>query len=161
MRRSSRWIERARSIRATVDGDRGSAALEFIAVGLLLLVPLVYLVIALGAVQEQALGVEAGARHVARVVATSPDTRTAGDRADAVLRAVVEEYGLDRSQVAVSLACRPVGDECPAAGSTVVVEVRSRVALPFVPPILGLDRLISVPVQASAAQKVSRFGGSG
>lgn len=165
MRPSSRWTESARRIRGVVAGpvgdDVGSAALEFIAVGLLLLVPLVYLVIALGAVQEQSLGVETGARHIARVVATAPDSGAAAARADAVLRAVVEEYGLDRSRVGVSLTCRPVAAECPSAGSTVVVEVRTRVALPLVPPILGLDRIVSVPVEASAVQKVSRFRGSG
>ena len=48
--------------------DDGSAALEFILVGLVLLVPIVYLVIALGAIQGQALGVETGARQLARAI---------------------------------------------------------------------------------------------
>ena len=55
--------------------DDGSAALEFIAVGVILLVPLVYLIIALGAVQEQTLGVEAAARHTACLLYTSPSPR--------------------------------------------------------------------------------------
>ena len=48
--------------------ERGSAALEFILVGLILLVPLVYLVVSLGLIQGQSLGAEAGARHIARAV---------------------------------------------------------------------------------------------
>ena len=57
--------------------ERGSAALEFILVGMLLLVPLVYLIVSLGLIQGQSLGAEAGARHIARALSTaeSPDAR--------------------------------------------------------------------------------------
>lgn len=142
------------------DPERGSAALEFIIVGLILLVPLVYLVVALGLIQGQSLGAEAGARHIARAVSTAADAADAGDRADLVLESVVREYGLDRDQVSLSLTCRPAGGECPRAGATLVVTLRTTVALPLVPPVLGLDRLASIPLEASAAQKVSRFWGS-
>ncbi len=58
-------------------------------------------------------------------------------------------------------ACRssavPAGASCPEAGATLVVTVQTRVALPLVPPVLGLDRLASIPIEASAVQKVSRF----
>ncbi|MFT4219880.1 MAG: TadE family protein [Microbacterium sp.] len=161
MRRSSRWAEPWRRARAAASDDTGSAALEFIAVGVLMLVPLVYLVIALGAIQGQSLGAEAGARHVARAVATAADEDAATERADAVLRSVVAEYGIDPKRVRVSFTCRPAGGECPAAGATLVVTVSTEVALPLVPPVLGLDRVARVPVEASAAQKVSRFWGSG
>lgn len=152
MRRSSRSTD--------LTGDeRGSAPLEFILVGMLLLVPLVYLIVSLGLIQEQALGTEAGARHIARAVSTAPDADAARDRADVVLAAVVEEYGIDPASVDISLACVPSGAYCPEAGATLVVTVQARVALPLVPPILGLDRLATIPVEASAAQKVSRFWG--
>ena len=142
------------------DPDRGSAALEFILVGLILLVPLVYLVVALGLIQTQSLGAEAGARHIARTVSLAPDAATARVGADRVLASVVDEYGIDARSVDVAMECLPAGSSCPEAGSTVVVNVRTRVALPLVPPVLGLDRLASIPVEASAAQKVSRFWGS-
>ena len=87
--------------------DEGSAALEFIAVGVILLVPLIYLVIALGAIQEQTFGAEAAARHIARVIARAPDAATAADRSDAVLAGIVDEYGLDEDVVDVMLSCAP------------------------------------------------------
>ena len=161
MRRSSRWAELVSRLRAAAAGESGSAALEFIAGGVVLLVPLVYLVVALGMIQGQALGAEAGARHVARAVATAADAGAAAERADAVLRSVVEEYGMDAEGVDLALECRPTGAACPSAGATLVVTVRARVALPLVPPVLGLERMASVPVEASAAQKVSRFWGNG
>lgn len=141
-------------------GEEGSAALEFIVVGLLLLVPVVYLIVSLGLIQGQSLGIESGARHIARSVSTAPDAATAAARARQVLAAVVEEYGLDRDSVRIDLACRPTGGSCPEAGATVVVTLAAEVALPLVLPVLGLDRLATVPIEASAVQKVSRFWGA-
>ncbi|NJI60925.1 MULTISPECIES: TadE family protein [Microbacterium] len=140
--------------------DEGSAALEFITVGVILLVPLIYLVIALGAIQEQTFGAEAAARHIARVIARAPDAETAAERSDAVLAGIVGEYGLDEDAVDLTLACMPRSVECPSAGATVVVTVATRVRLPLVPEVLGLDRSTAVPVQAEAVQKVSRLWGA-
>lgn len=146
---------------AAGESERGSAALEFIVVGLLMLVPLVYLIAALASIQGQSLGAEAGARHIARAIATAADVDEAERRAEAVLASVVEEYRLDSEAVAVTLACRPAGAACPAAGATLVVTVRTTVTLPLVPPVLGLDRVASIPIEAVAVQKVSRRWGLG
>lgn len=156
MRRSSPSIDAA----AADDPERGSAALEFILMALVLLVPLVYLVVALGLIQGQSLGAEAGARHVARAVSTAVGEDDARARADRVLAAVVDEYGMDAASVDLSMTCAPAPSACPEPGATLVVTLRTRVALPLVPPVLGLDRLASIPVEASAAQRVSRFWGS-
>ncbi|MBW9093026.1 TadE family protein [Microbacterium jejuense] len=137
------------------DPERGSAALEFILIGLLLLVPLVYLVVALGLIQGQSLGAEAAARHIARAVSTATDAADARNRADAVLSAVAEEYGLD--DVGLSVECTPAGAACPRAGAALHVTVRTTVTLPLVPPVLGLDDLAAIPVEATSVQKVSRF----
>ena len=146
-----------RSNRSSDPDDAGSAALEFILVGMLLLVPLVYLIVSLGLIQGQSLGAEAGARHIARSLSTAENPDAARRSADLILRSVVEEYALDADSIQLSIECRPAGGQCPEAGSTVVVTVRTRVALPLVPPVLGLERLASIPVEASAVQKVSRF----
>ena len=142
------------------DPERGSAALEFILVGLLLLVPLVYVIVSLGLIQGQALGAEAAVRHIARTVATASSAEEARSRAHVVLEAVTDEYGMDAASVDLSFTCRPKGAECPQAGATLVVTLQTRVALPLVPPVLGLDRLASIPVEAAAAHRVSRFWGS-
>ncbi|GAA5151007.1 hypothetical protein GCM10025768_16830 [Microbacterium pseudoresistens] len=136
--------------------ERGSAALEFIAVGVILLVPLAYLVLALGTIQDQMLGVESAARHTARVVSTATGVDDARFRADRAMDAAVDEYGLDASAAAVALQCVPAGASCPSAGTTVIVTVSTDVALPFVPPVFGLERFTRVPIEASSAYKVSR-----
>lgn len=152
MRRSSRWSDGG-----TPDAERGSASLEFITVGVLMLVPLVYLVVAMGLIQNHALGTEATARFTARAIAQAAGTTDAAARADAAIAGIAREYGMDPERTAVDIACVPAAAACPAAGATVVVSVRAEVALPLVPPVLGLDRLATVPVEAVSAQKVSRF----
>jgi Flp pilus assembly protein TadG len=135
--------------------DRGSAAVEFIFVGLLLLVPLVYLIIALGQIQAQSLGVQSGARHIARAVATSSDRVEASERADRIVRSIAREYGMGSEKPAVSFMCAPANSPCPDAGSVLTVRVAVRVRLPLAPPILGLDRITVIPVEATAVQQVS------
>lgn len=141
--------------------EDGSAALEFIAVGVILLVPLVYLIAVLGAIQEQTFGAEAAARHAARVIATAPDGETAAARADEVLAAVVEEYGMDAGTVDVTLTCAPVAAPCPSAGATIRVTVSARVRMPLVPDLFGLGEATGIPVEEEAVQKISRAWGSG
>ena len=141
--------------------DDGSASLEFLTVGLLMLVPLIYVVVALGQIQHQALGAEAAARHVARAISLSSDAASAGSSASQVLSAVMAEYDLDASITSLSISCVPASASCPTAGSTVRVSVATRVSLPLAPPVLGLDQIASVPVEASAVQRMSRFWSGG
>jgi Flp pilus assembly protein TadG len=142
------------------DRDAGSAAVEFILLGLVLLVPIFYLVVVLAHVQGYALAVESGARHIARTVAVAGDARDADAAASRVLEALVAEYGLDADVVDVEVGCRPAGVSCPRAGATVHVVMRADASLPFVPPVLGLDRLARIPVEATSVQRVARVRGS-
>lgn len=146
-----------RAIRgATLGDDSGSASLEFVTVGLILLVPLVYLIVALGSIQSQALGAETAARQLARTIASSSDRATADARTQRVVDAIVAEYGIDRSTLDVQVQCATPGP-CPAAGAMLSVTVTAEVPLPLVPPVLGLDQATRVPVTATGVQKVSRY----
>ncbi|UOE45536.1 hypothetical protein [Agromyces larvae] len=143
-------------MRACVRGDDGSATLEFLTVGLLMLVPLVYLVLAMSAIQAGSLGVEGAARHAARVaVLTGGDPRATVERA---VRVALEDYGIAAADASVGLDCDP---RCDEPGARVRVDVVARVALPLVPDLPGLEQVGSVTVQGSATQTVSRFAGAG
>jgi len=148
-------------LRRVSTDDDGSAALEFILAGLVLLVPIVYLIVALGSIQGHAFGVEAAARHISRTIATSPDATTADARAQRILVSVAAEYGIDPASVGIAVTCVPAGTRCPEAGATLLVTVSAAAPLPLVPAVLGLDLLARVPVEAVAGHKVSRFWGSG
>lgn len=136
--------------------ETGSAALEFITVGVILLVPFIYLVIALGTVQHQMLGAEAAARHTARAISAADGPADAEVRAEQAMAATLAEYDMAAADVSVDLRCIPAGVTCPSAGTTIAIQVSTRVQMPFVPPIFGLDRVTSIPIEAAAVQRVSR-----
>ncbi|WP_144873616.1 TadE family protein [Microbacterium sp. 1.5R] len=140
--------------------DRGSAALEFITVGVILLVPLVYLIVALGSIQEHTLGAEAAARHLARAIALVPDAASAADYGDRLVASIADQYGIAPGTLEVSVACAPRTPECPAPGALVTVTVATHVPLPLVPSVLGLDTAASIPVEGTAVQKMSRLWGT-
>ncbi|SDQ13488.1 hypothetical protein [Microbacterium sp. cf332] len=139
--------------------DEGSASLEFLTAGMILLVPIVYLVIALAVVQSSALGAQAAARHVARTIATATDATAADAGARTVLAAIAEEYGMDAASLSVAVECRGTG-ACPRPSAVVTVTVRGEASLPLIPPVLGLESLATVPIEASAVQRMSRTWGS-
>ncbi|NHI17255.1 TadE family protein [Microbacterium excoecariae] len=133
------------------DAERGSASLEFLVAGLVLLVPLVYLVVALSALQNAALGAETTARLVARSVASGAAGAPEAVRVDAAAA-----YGLDPQAVDMSVQCENARAACPEAGAIVVVTISTRVALPLVPDVWGLQDAAAVPIEARAAFRVER-----
>jgi hypothetical protein len=151
MRRLKPWTEQR---------DTGSASLEFITVGMILLVPLVYLVLTLAQLQAGAFAVEGAARQAARVYVQSSSIDGANASATRAVEFALADYGLDTSNVAVSVTCRPVTNNCLTRQGFVTVTVESSVALPLVPPVLNLNVALAVPLRATATQQVSRFWGS-
>lgn len=140
--------------------DTGSAALEFITVGVILLVPFVYLILTLGSVQSQLLGAEAAARHAARLMSTASDATDATHRAERAVTTAIDEYGMQRETVNLQLRCVPAAAMCPSPGAVVIVTVTTQVSLPFVPSIFGLDRTTAIHLEASAAGKGSPSWGA-
>lgn len=138
--------------------EDGSAAIEFLLVGLVLLVPLVYLVIALGQIQNGAMAADSAARHLARAIATADGGAEADDRVESILDGIAAQYGVDGSALSVAVTCAPA-TPCPDAGATVRVTVRVDVALPLVPAVLDLEDRARVTVEATGVQRVSRGWG--
>lgn len=147
---------RAGRVLRTLRADTGTAALEFITVGLILLVPLVYLVLTLAVVQAGTLAVEGAARQAARVYVQAPSPGEAAARASRAIEFSLADYGVDTSSASTSVVCSgaPV---CPARNAVVTVTVRVDVPLPFVPDVLDISSAASVPIESTATQRVSRF----
>lgn len=154
MRRWRSWRPSDRV--AALSGEAGSASLEFISVGLILLVPLVYLVLALSVLQGGALAVEGAARQAARVYVQAPNAAEADARAERAVVVGLADYGIDVAAAEVSISCAGSA-ECLARRSVVTVTVRVAVDLPFVPAVLTQSHSGSIPLEASATQTVSRF----
>ncbi|RLQ85766.1 hypothetical protein [Mycetocola zhadangensis] len=136
--------------------ETGTAALEFITVGLILLVPLVYLVITLAALQAGTLAVEGAARQAVRVFVQAPNQEEAAARASRAIEFGLADYGVNAASASTSVQCSGA-PSCPSRNAIVTVTVRVNVPLPLVPDVLDLSSAASVPIESSATQRVSRF----
>jgi hypothetical protein len=61
----------------------------------------------------------------------------------------------------VRVSCTPNPSACLTRRGAVTVTILVRAALPLVPNVLDLSAAASVPIEATATQRVSRFWGSG
>lgn len=160
MPRSKRCAERRAIVRDRLVSEEGSASIEFLTVGVILLVPLVYLVLALGQIQHAVLGIEGGARHAARAIAQAESHEQGLAAADRAIRVAIEDAGLTADAARVAITCAPAPDACDTPRGIVTVRLDATVPLPLAPPGLHLGAGVGVPVSALASQPVSAFGGA-
>ena len=147
MRRSSEWSD-----------DRGSASIEFLVAGFVLLIPVVYLMIAMSSIQSASFAVEGAARQAARVFVESPDDASARDAMARAVEFALVDHGVDPTAASVSITCD--SDPCLTRRGTVTVSVALAAQLPLMPPVAGTIPL-TIPLDASATQRVSRFWSGG
>jgi hypothetical protein len=148
------------AVRPSITEEGGSASIEFIGVGLLLLVPLVYLVLTLSALQTAALAADGAARQATRIFVQGEsvgDSRSAASRA---IEVTLADYGVHASDASVVIECRPRPSACLTRRGFVTVTIRVLVPLPLAPPVLDLGLPAGLPVTATATEQVSRFWGS-
>jgi len=152
MPHARRWSE-------GVVSDTGSASLEFITAGLILLVPLVYLVVTMSVLQGGAFAAEGAARQAARAYVQAPDEASANARAQRAVEFALADYGIAADSAEVGIGCASSRTGCLARLSAVTITVRIHVSLPLMPEVLSLPSAASIPVEATATQVVSRFWG--
>ncbi|UPK76203.1 hypothetical protein MU582_06060 [Nocardioidaceae bacterium SCSIO 66511] len=117
--------------------DRGTALIEFIWLGLLLLIPLVYIVLSASDVQRAAYGASTASRAAGRAFVLAPDSTAAYDRANRAARTALADQGIGATGVDVDVSCQPSAASCLTPGSSVTVIVTVRQRLPFAPDVLG------------------------
>jgi hypothetical protein len=139
--------------------DRGSASLEFIAAGVLLIVPLIYLVLVLGRVQAGTLAAESIARQAVRVYVTSTTAAQATSRLALAAEDGLSDFRFVAGDASTTVSCAPAASNCLRSGNTVTVTEKILVTLPFVPAILGLDKFSRVTVTGQASQRVALGAG--
>ena len=127
--------------------EAGSAIVEFVWLGLLMLVPLVYILLAVFDAQRASYATSAAARSAGRAFVTAPNQATAYDRAQNAARLAFADQGIAGDPRLV-IRCRPNPNACLAPGSMVEAEVRTSVALPLIPSALG-KQAPSISVRAT------------
>ena len=118
-------------------GEDGTAIVEFVWLAILLLVPLLYIVLAVFHTQRAAYAASAAARSASRAFVTSPDQASGYARAEAAARLAFGDQGIGTRDFTLEISCRPDPDHCLTPGSVVSAEVRSAADLPLMPAALG------------------------
>ncbi len=128
--------------------EAGSALVELTWLGLLLLIPLVYIVITVISVQRSAFGSTEAVRAAGRAYVLSPDVVTAQQRALAAASVAMADQGVDLDPADLVITCHPTPEACLRPGSTVEVRLSSSVPLPLMPALMG-ETAASVAVDAT------------
>lgn len=143
--------------RRVVRDESGSALVEFVVLAVLLLVPLVYLVMAMARLQAGSYAVSHAAREAGRAFVTSPTGDAAVSRAEAAARIAFMDHAFDDAG-RLTLVCD--GSPCLRPDGRVETTATVRVPLPLVPEFASGVVPLSIPVSASHLSTVDRFRGS-
>ncbi|TCJ29977.1 hypothetical protein [Nocardioides jejuensis] len=115
--------------------EQGSALVEFVWLAMLLLVPLVYLLLAVFDVQRASFGAAVASRAAGRAYALAATDDEGLRRAREAATVALDDQGVTQP-VDLRVTCEPA-PPCHRRGATIVVHLSSRVVLPLVPAALG------------------------
>ncbi|WP_146077812.1 hypothetical protein [Pseudoclavibacter sp. AY1F1] len=138
--------------------DRGSASLEFLTLGTLLIVPLAYLMLTLSALQGASIAGESAARSAARLLAADPESAETQAIAEETIELAAADHGIEPHAVAQEVRCSSPDGHCATPGAVVSVTVTITVHLPFAPNLTGGAAAPSIPTTATSSFTVTRFG---
>lgn len=139
--------------------DDGSAIVEFVWLAVLLMIPLVYVVLCALSVQRAAFAATAAAREAARAYANADSDAEGERRAEQAVALVMHDQGVRWTSSDRVVSC----GQCDfAPGSSFRVDLRTTVALPFVPQWLCGHRCVAgITVSAHHAERIDCFAGTG
>ncbi len=134
--------------------SRGTATIEFVWLSILLLVPLLYVLIAVFDVQRAAYGTSSASRAAARAFLQSPDVATGEGRARSAALLAMTDQGVGDATVRVW--CLPTSADCLQPGSSVRVFVQATRRLPLTPAVLG-ENIGSITVDSIHTQPYGTY----
>jgi len=108
--------------------------------GILLVLPVLWIVMSVFEVQRGAFAVSAAARSAARAYALAPEDESGLLRARTAARVALDDQGVHGVTPDVRVTCTPYPGDCHQGTSVITVSVHSRVVLPLMPSALGGDR---------------------
>ena len=117
--------------------ERGTALVEVTWLSILLLVPLVYVVLAVFEVQRSAFAVDAATRAAGRAYSLAPTEAVGSAHARAAAGVALRDQGLRSDRGSMRVSCAPVPHDCLAPGAVIRVRMSYQVALPLMPSALG------------------------
>ncbi|WP_460446276.1 TadE/TadG family type IV pilus assembly protein [Angustibacter aerolatus] len=126
--------------------DAGSAVVEFAALAVLLLVPLVYVCVTLGRVQAATFAAQGAASEGGRAYVTADRADDASARAQAAAALAAADQGFDARELSLTWSC--AASPCLRPAARIDFRATVEVVLPGVPRLL--DRVVPTRVQVAA-----------
>jgi hypothetical protein len=145
---------RAQRARLPARADDGRAVIEFIFLGILLLLPLLYLVLTMARLQAASFSASLAAREAGRAFVTADTDAEGRARATAAARLAFGDFGF-RDDATVTVTCD--GAPCLRPEGVVRSDVRIEVPLPLVPDFIADHVPSSVSVSSTHVSSVDRF----
>lgn len=132
-RSDRRLSSRPRSGRPTP--EEGSAIVEFLGLGITLLIPVLYGILTIFSLQSSVMAAHAASAQVVLYVQEQPQGSSVGpDLAQRLAVHAAADYGVEPSDVSVSLSC--ASGEC-ASGTKAHATVTVQARLPLLPSFMG------------------------
>lgn len=144
---------RLRQLLCQLQRERGSASLEFLGIGILLLIPIAYGMLTLLQLEQAMFAVELAARNGARSLVADALPNLQGSLAAEQIAWALKDQGLDPNAASITMTCAPTPD-CAVLGETLTLTVGVDVTLPFLP-----GGSLEIPVESSATFPRGRFEG--
>lgn len=131
------------------EGEEGSAIVEFLALAVLLLIPVVWFLLAVSQIQAATYAAAGAADQAAKMyVGSDASPQVRAERSEAAIHAALADFSIDPEQATVNRFCPT---DCEQPGELVSYEVEIRVPLPLVPEFGGWEHsLVSVSASSSA-----------
>ena len=124
--------------------ERGAAVIEFLVLGVGLLIPLAYIGVAAAGVQAAVFASTQAVREAGRAFSSSVTVVEGRERAVAAARLSFADHGLDLPAGALRVTCPEAA--CLTPGSTVVVELDWEAPLPGGPASIPVHAIHTVPI---------------
>ena len=135
-------------------GEEGRAVVEFVFLGILLLLPLTYLVLTLARVQGAAFAASLAGREASRAFVTATDDEQAHGRAVTAAAIAFEDFGFDHE---ADLSVRCDGSPCLRPGGVVTSTAVIDVPLPLIPDFLAGSLPSSISISSTHVATVDTY----
>lgn len=135
--------------------ESGSAVLEFVFLAVLVMVPLALGAVVVVKVQAATFGTVTAAREATRAFVTADNPTQAKRRAQAAAKLALADHHLPNPKVTIKC----LNGSCLSPGSSVRIEITSRVPIPFVPTRSGKPNG-TIPVSAVSESVIDSYRSS-
>lgn len=144
----------AKRYRQRLRDETGTAIMEFAALGALMLLPMVYVMLAVFDVQKAAYAVAAAAREGSRAYTLGDSEANATARMNTAIGSALKDQHVPVGDVSITKTCIKA---CLTADSSVRVHVQYQVPIPFVPDVFGGRPAASIKVESTHITPFGQF----